>query len=222
MTWGIPVLAEPGPGRVYLDVPYWEKDAAKANGARWDSHARRWYDPCPHTPALQRWAARPDLPEVLAGEDRSFGQGLFVDLVASSCWFTNVRSCVTDTDWERLRRPILRRADHRCEACGHAEDRVTGRGLEVHERWHYDHERNVQSLRRLIARCPACHVSPSVTNRQVNGCAQGIWAPTHVTRHAVDSAIDLTRVRGRSVAPSVPSSVTADQAGVVARGNHSG
>jgi len=41
---------------------------------------------------------------LLPGEDRSFGSGLFVDLVPSSCWFTNVRSCVDRRDWERLRR----------------------------------------------------------------------------------------------------------------------
>lgn len=38
---------------------------------------------------LARWAALPDIPDLLPGEDRSFGSGLFVDLVPSSCWFTN-------------------------------------------------------------------------------------------------------------------------------------
>ncbi len=96
-----------GPARVraYLDVPYSEKDEAKHVGARWDPGVRRWYDLRPPKPALQRWAARPEVPELLPGEDRSFGQGLFVDLVPSSCWFTNVRWCVTEADWERLRRP---------------------------------------------------------------------------------------------------------------------
>jgi hypothetical protein len=41
-------------------------------------------------------------------------------------------------------------------------------------------------------------------------------------RHADGSAINLAVGRGRSMASSVPSSVTADQAGFVARGNHSG
>jgi hypothetical protein len=107
--------------------PYAEKDAAKAAGARWDPAARRWYDPRDATPALQRWAARPEVPAVLPGEDRTFGAGLFVDLVPRSCWFTNVRSCVTQQDWERLRRPIFRRAGYRCEACGATEDRQTRR-----------------------------------------------------------------------------------------------
>ena len=71
----------PTGARIYLDVPYSEKDQAKALGARWDNTARRWFDPHPPTLALARWTARPDVPEVIPGEDRSFGSGLFVDLV---------------------------------------------------------------------------------------------------------------------------------------------
>lgn len=33
--------------RVWLDVPFGEKDEAKALGARWDAGARRWYAPRP-------------------------------------------------------------------------------------------------------------------------------------------------------------------------------
>jgi len=29
--------------RIYLDVPYAEKDDAKRNGARWDFNLKRWY-----------------------------------------------------------------------------------------------------------------------------------------------------------------------------------
>ena len=144
--------------RAYLDVPYAEKDSAKALGARWDQAAKRWYDPRPPTTGLDRWAARPPVPDLLPGEDRTFGAGLFVDLVPRSCWFTNVRSCVTEQDWERLRRPIPRRAGHRCEACGDGEDRATGRRLEVHERWHYNNDTGVQALRRLICLCSPCHL----------------------------------------------------------------
>jgi hypothetical protein len=149
---------EPAAARAYLDVSYAEKDAAKALGARWDPTARRWYDPRPPSPGLERWAARVEVPDLLPGEDRTFGAGLFVDLVPRSCWFTNVRSCVTPADWERLRRPVLRRAEHRCEACGDGEDRAASRWLEVHERWRYDEPTGVQALRRLICLCSPCHL----------------------------------------------------------------
>jgi hypothetical protein len=33
--------------RSWLDVPFGDKDEAKAAGARWDPQARRWYAPQP-------------------------------------------------------------------------------------------------------------------------------------------------------------------------------
>jgi hypothetical protein len=164
-----PANSGQGTGRVYLDVPYAEKDAAKALGARWDQTARRWYDPRPPSLGLERWAARAEVPELLPGEDRTFGAGLFVDLVPRSCWFTNVRSCVSPTDWERLRRPILRRAGHCCEICGDAEDRAVGRRLDVHERWHYNNDTGVQTLRRLLCLCSPCHLSTHLGYANVTG-----------------------------------------------------
>jgi hypothetical protein len=143
--------------RIWLDVPFGEKDEAKALGARWDPAARRWYAPGPDRPGLARWAALPEVPDLLPGEDRAFGAGLFVDLVPSSCWFTNVRSCVTGQDWERLRRMITGRAGQRCEICRRSADREVGRRLEAHERWAYDPATRTQSLRRLICVCSDCH-----------------------------------------------------------------
>jgi len=143
--------------RIWLDVPYGEKDEAKAHGARWDPDARRWYAPRPDITGLARWMALPDVPDLLPGEDRSFGAGLFVDLVPRSCWFTNVRSCVSEQDWERLRRMITGRAAQRCEICHRPADRSGGRWLEAHERWAYDGSTSTQFLRRLICVCTDCH-----------------------------------------------------------------
>ncbi|SFY41757.1 DUF5710 domain-containing protein [Streptomyces atratus] len=155
--------------RTWLDVSYQEKDEAKAAGARWDAQARRWYAPAGREAALERWIAGPDVPDLLPGEDRSLGQGLFVDLVPSTCWFTNVRSCVTPKDWERLRRMITGRAGQRCEACGATADRETKRWLEAHERWAYDDVRQIQTLRRLICLCTDCHTVTHFGFAQVRG-----------------------------------------------------
>jgi hypothetical protein len=185
--------------RAYLDVPYAEKDAAKALGARWDQTARRWYDPRPPTAGLERWVARPPVPDLLPEEDRTFGAGLFVDMVPSSCWFTNVRSCVTPQDWERLRRMITSRAGHQCEACGADEDRTVRRWLEAHERWAYHDRTGVQALRRLICLCSDCHLSTHLGHANVTGRADQALAhlravtgmtDAEVSRH-VDAAGDL-------------------------------
>lgn len=143
--------------RLWLDVPFKEKDDAKRFGARWDPIVKRWYAPHPGIAGLQKWAPAPDIPELLPGEDRTLGQGLFVDLVPSSCWFTNVRSCVAPRDWERLRRMVVRRAQQRCEICGATENRDAKQWLEVHERWIYDDLTRIQILKRLICLCSDCH-----------------------------------------------------------------
>jgi hypothetical protein len=155
--------------KIWLDVPYSEKDEAKVHGARWDSAAKRWYAPRAGITALARWQGLPDVPDLLPGEDRTFGSGLFVDLVPSSCWFTNVRTCVSQRDWERLRRTIVGRADQCCEACGRGPDRESGRWLEAHERWSYDESRGVQVLRRLICLCTDCHTTTHFGLAGING-----------------------------------------------------
>ncbi|MEV7779375.1 DUF5710 domain-containing protein [Kitasatospora sp. NPDC088351] len=157
--------------RIWLDVPFAEKDEAKAAGARWDPAARRWYAPRPGVATLERWAAGEDIPELLPGEDRSLGSGLFIDLVPSSCWFTNVRSCIVQKDWDRLRRMIYSRAQDRCEACGAGQDREAKRWLEAHERWTYDNARRVQTLKRLICLCTDCHTVTHFGFAQVRGLA---------------------------------------------------
>jgi len=79
---------------------------------------------------------------------------LTVELVPSTCWYTNVRSNVPKAVWDRLRRQVAADAGQRCEICG-------GRGrrwpVECHEVWFYDDATKVQRLERLIALCPACH-----------------------------------------------------------------
>ncbi|MGW7532550.1 DUF5710 domain-containing protein [Amycolatopsis sp. NPDC054798] len=155
--------------RIWLDVPFQEKDDAKAIGARWDQAARRWYAPRQGIAGLARWAAREEVPELLPGEDHGFGSGLFIDLVPSSCWFTNVRSCVSVQDWERLRRMLLRRAQSRCEACRRSEDRDAKRWLEAHERWSFDSATRTQKLVRLICLCTDCHQATHYGLAQVRG-----------------------------------------------------
>ena len=145
------------PAPVPLDVPYSEKDEAKALGACWNPAGKGWFAAASNIEALQRWKALPGLSDILPGEDRSFGSGLFVDLIPRSCWFTNVRSCVPDREWERIKRMVTKRADNLCEACGAAPDLQSGRMLQVHERWEFDDVTTTQRLKRLICLCTGCH-----------------------------------------------------------------
>jgi 5-methylcytosine-specific restriction endonuclease McrA len=108
---------------------------------------------------------------------------LTVELVPSTCWFSNVRDRVSKSTWDFLRQSTYKQANFRCEVCG-------GRGnkwpVECHEIWHYDEhrrcasgERNyVQSLQGLIALCPSCHEAKHIGLAGIRG--RGELAETHL------------------------------------------
>jgi hypothetical protein len=104
------------------------------------------------------------LPDVLPGEDRSYGAGLFIDLIPETSWFTNVRSAIDPGDWDRLRRHVYSRAGHRCEACGAGRCR-----LEAHERFTYDAQTGIQRLVRLVCLCDWCHTATHMGMAGVRG-----------------------------------------------------
>lgn len=79
---------------------------------------------------------------------------LSLDLVPSTCWWSNLRTILPQEDWDALRRRCYRDCNYRCQVCG-------GKGpehpVECHEIWSYDEENSVQKLERVIGLCPACH-----------------------------------------------------------------
>ena len=91
---------------------------------------------------------------------------LTIELVPKTSWYSNVRSHVSESQWDRLRKPVYQRAQSRCEICG-------GRGpahpVECHEVWEYDDEARVQRLAGLIALCPACHGVKHIGRSSIKG-----------------------------------------------------
>lgn len=154
------------PSKVYLAVPYAEKDQVKQLGARFDWDVKKWYimSNNPNCDILQkRWKLNTD-PVVLTGEDRKYGgNDLFVDLIPRSCWFTNVRSCTHPTDWDRLRHHVYSRANNTCECCNNKIN------IEAHERWDYDIKTKTQKLVRLVALCKMCHTSTHIGFAKIKG-----------------------------------------------------
>lgn len=186
---------------IHICVPFSRKDEAKGLGARWDPNMRLWYAPSDNFSELLEKFKRfykIDLPF----EDRTFGgNNLFVDLVPRSCWFTNVRYCVSLEDWERLRHTIYYRVGHVCEACG----KFNKGNLEAHERWSYDNDAKVQKLERLVALCKECHTATHMGLAKVRGLEAGATAhlklvtgmdDAQVQRHIQD-AYDLWRLRSQ-------------------------
>jgi hypothetical protein len=92
-----------------------------------------------------------DPPEVSLPEPTG---NLTVELVPSTSWGANLRSELSSSDWNKLRRQAYKLAGYRCEVCG-------GKGrqhpVECHEIWEYDDDKHVQKLTGLVALCPPCH-----------------------------------------------------------------
>lgn len=106
--------------KVYLNVPFEEKEDAKRLGAKFDWDIKKWYiwNSNPKLNECQeQWKLNTD-PVILTGEDRSYGGNeLFIDLIPTTCWFKNVRYYVDSSDWDRLRNHIYNRVNNVCEIC---------------------------------------------------------------------------------------------------------
>ena len=79
---------------------------------------------------------------------------LTIELVPSSCWFSNLRSVLKEKEWKELKQIAYKRAGRCCEVC-------SGKGskwpVEAHEIWHYDDGAAIQKLAGIVALCPSCH-----------------------------------------------------------------
>jgi Domain of unknown function (DUF5710) len=173
-------------GRIWLDVPYEDKAIVKRLGGRWEPSAARWYA-LPGVTGIEPWLP---LPPVLPGEDRTFGSGLFVDMIPSTSWFRNVRTAVDARDWFRIRTMVYNRSGYFCEACGvkcvKDDER---RQPEAHERFEYLDD-DTQKLRRLVCLCSACHEATHFGRAVATG-------------HGERAILHLARVRGTTLEDAV-------------------
>lgn len=79
---------------------------------------------------------------------------LTAELVPKTAWYSNVRSNVSRTEWDKIRHAVYKKAGNVCEICGGIGN---NHPVECHEVWEYDEKTHVQKLARMIALCPDCH-----------------------------------------------------------------
>jgi hypothetical protein len=171
--------------REYISVLFEEKNEAKSLGAKWDADLKKWYIPCNinETNKLilqEKYKTNNEPITELFGEDRTFGGNeLFVDLIPSTCWFTNVRYCIHPCDWDRVRRYIYERVHYICECCG-VDTRRHNIQLDAHERWAYDETTQTQKLMRIVALCVDCHQTTHMGLAGIKG--KSLEAMKHLQR----------------------------------------
>jgi len=78
----------------------------------------------------------------------------------------NLRSMLPKEDWDLLRIDCYQKAEYKCEICG-------GKGkkhpVEAHEEWDYDLQMRVQTLTKISALCPDCHLVKHIGRAEVIG-----------------------------------------------------
>ena len=84
---------------------------------------------------------------------------LTIELVPSTCWFSNVRTLLPKKTWDTLRKESYNKANNKCEVCGdHGKNQGVKHFVECHEIWEYDDTNRTQTLKGLISLCPRCHM----------------------------------------------------------------
>ena len=90
---------------------------------------------------------------------------LTIELVPSTCWFSNVRAVVSKKRWDVLRNQVYSKAYNLCEICGGIGPKHP---VECHEIWHYDDKKLIQKLVGMTALCPDCHMVKHIGLARVN------------------------------------------------------
>ena len=95
---------------------------------------------------------------------------LTIELVPKTAWYINVRSEVSKSEWDRIRKKCYRKANNKCEICGDiGKNQGVLHYVECHEIWEYNDENHKQTLMGFIALCPYCHKCKHVALATITG-----------------------------------------------------
>ena len=92
---------------------------------------------------------------------------LKIELVPDGCWYSNLRTLLSEKQWEFLKEDAKCRAGGKCSVCG---KKTTV--LDAHERWSYDENKGVQKLEDIVAVCKDCHSVIHIGRTYLKGDAE--------------------------------------------------
>lgn len=124
---------------------------------------------------------------------------LYVDLVPTSAWFSNLRAELSTSEWKSCAAYTAKRAGYCCEIC---EGRGPKWPVECHERWSFDEDTGVQKLVALEALCPDCHEVTHIGLAQARGHYERAaghlmkvngWSIEEVKAHLRNAVADFKR-----------------------------
>jgi hypothetical protein len=84
---------------------------------------------------------------------------LTIEMIPNTCAFSNIRTCIKPSQWDKIRKLSYSMAMNRCEICeGRGKRQGFKHDLECHEIFEYDDVNKVQKLIGLVSLCPICHL----------------------------------------------------------------
>ncbi len=119
---------------------------------------------------------------------------LTVELIPSTCHFSNVRTTVKPKDWDKIRFISYEAAGNKCEICkGTGIQQGYNHNIECHEIWEYDDENHIQTLIGLISLCPTCHqvkhIGRAIKIGKFSECIKQLAQVNKWTREQIDAHI---------------------------------
>jgi len=131
---------------------------------------------------------------------------LSVELIPTTCHYSNVRTTVKPSEWDKIRFISYEAAGHKCEICGDTgKNQGYKHNVECHEIWEYDDTNHIQKLVGLISLCPICHQVKHIGRAIAMGRHQDAynqlmkvnkWTPKQVEQHILES-FELHRERSK-------------------------
>lgn len=131
---------------------------------------------------------------------------LTVELIPSTCHFSNVRTTVTSAEWDKIRFISYKSANNKCEICGDVgKNQGYKHNVECHEIWDYDDTNHIQKLVGLISLCPTCHQVKHIGRAIAIGkqiqCFKQLakvnnWTKTEIINH-ITTSFELHKQRSK-------------------------
>lgn len=122
---------------------------------------------------------------------------LLVELIPKTCHYSNVRTTVKSSEWDKIRFLTYEAANHRCEICGDTgKNQGKKHNVECHEIWVYDDENHIQKLVGLISLCPNCHMTKHIGRAIAMGSEKvcyfqlakvNKWSMEQINKHIIES-----------------------------------
>ena len=106
---------------------------------------------------------------------RPSGLRLSVELIPMTTVGINLRSELTPTQWDTLRRKVYSRVNYCCEACDASNIEV-----HCHEVWDWDDKKHVQKLIGLRCLCWECHRTTHLSDPGIGGNLKTLKHLAHV------------------------------------------